>query len=1435
MKSFAILRTNVGLTTNIKIMIDTNYKLSLDSIESNMNLSFDKFKKVTFNKSSYYDELIPYFYKDLPVEMAYSIKYENDAETMSNDFSYQYDELYNYGARNIIDNKNYLEEYEYFAPLYITKTGLPKKFIVFRVDGPGIGTLTTTNFRTEIINKLKTVKLFDLTKESIFGEWLHTNFIDNKYFPDSPLEIDFRNLEFCRWNGIDYQNGGYTSKSLFIDDILDEEKEIFQLEKFVFDSYKNNKVVFPNILNLSFLFDDTPSTPEQKRLWSINRYYGFYLDDLELVTTISSYIPVPLKSDIVVLSGNDNRNILSSPSGYPFEEVWTDKKPFYVEYNGKYYKVEQYTETITNQLIKVKNTTGNTSVDRMERDLGFSSSKKQASSVKVVSTKNLTTNTKSAIENYGEVIVTKYRIISDLDFSGMTYSSFNKNFGEIKDNILKDMSGNSITIDNFDSSDIWLINIDGVYHNLINSGTNSISVNSDYSFQFNENSYTYKVNGVEKTINTIVDFNNPPTIFNIYKVKLTDIKDFDDKLVDTEYSKYEYEKLTDLTNTDETKMYFEDLTSRTDPRDLDDFFYKNEVVKIPVSSEYTANYETFKIDDVTGNLSELWRKNSVYCRFGFQNSISGNDVPYLLNNSLIFEDYNRTANVSDIHPKRIERNLDYFYTINSATASYLHHTLHVENFNSDNTIDNSFKFDLEKYLNQGTYSYDYFSYFFSKQTQFLNGDIKKNTIKYSYFNVGDDSVPNHSLFRGIRFDIYKVEGVTLNSNNQIDKINISTNNDFVDYKMSVLLSDNDRSVTNTGSLTQSSNDLQWIIIDEWKMDKIYEPGSVVIFDDILYTNTTTLGPCGPTINLNGNNVISNPGNQGWNLFSNNVPDNKRIFWSKFWSTNDNSINSNNCIYNFGEYWERKNTGYIDFWIPPSTDNVSNYGTGSIVMYNNKVYISNTYNNNFHPNQKQWIDISTINKFDFNTTYSKSDMVIDNSYYYISLIDNNKNSISNSLVWGIVSVVPNSDSFSWKLIEIWNPTKKYESLTYVVHNDVLYRNTLIGNQMIELIQIENQMIEEVPKPKISYSEILPGFEPGVFNGWERRYSLVPDTDFLYNELHPKGNPIILLNDRYYMSINESTSVSTLDNGIIIYINKKWKNILVNINISDNTYTNVSSTNRDDLYNELYKKLTATNFMVAINDITNKYGFTDYVSYVVIDEDNTISKYSYTNNIVNLPYIIKCEGPDSLDVKIQSLLKRPIYLPNPLNPFRKLENGKILNINQLNYYNGNPVGVNIIENQFAPKVTENYHGSKNILKDTIYRFSGYYMPLFYDIELFKRDYEYKQTGNYLFDTTLTNFGIVKERKVRKINRKGSILKLKDNPDEKSIYPMLDEFGYSIYDFFIFSSTWDLKYYLETSTLSKANKDYLEKYTIDENIINKNNIVIPITIPTNIGPSN
>jgi hypothetical protein len=72
-----------------------------------------------------------------------------------------------------------------------------------------------------------------------------------------------------------------------------------------------------------------------------------------------------------------------------------------------------------------------------------------------------------------------------------------------------------------------------------------------------------------------------------------------------------------------------------------------------------------------------------------------------------------------------------------------------------------------------------------------------------------------------------------------------------------------------------------------------------------------------------------------------------------------------------------------------------------------------------------------------------------------------------------------------------------------------------------------------------------------------------------------------------------------------------------------------------------------------------------------------------------------------------------------------------------------------------------------------------------------------GNYKFDTDLTDFGLMLERRARKVNRNGSVLKLQTN----SIYPMLDEFGYTFMDFFIFRSTWDQGYHFETTMVKES----------------------------------
>jgi len=1578
MKSFGLLRTNVGLTTNIKITIDSNYNLSLDSIESNERLVDTKLKKVKFNKNNFWDELVPYFFKNIPSETAFDIKYDNDNDSMSTDFSVQYDEIYQYGARNILNNKEYNEEFEYFAPLYIKYNSLPSKFIIFRVDGPGLSVVNRKNFTSEILKKLKTVKIFDLSSKTTIGQWLELNFKNNGSFPYAPLEIDFRNLEFSKWNGIDFKTGGYTSKSLFLNDFFSEEKEIYEFEKFIFDNYKNSNIVFPNILNLNFLFDDEPSTPDANRKWSINRYSGFYLDDLEKVTTMSPYITPFLRDDVEILEGN----ILNSPTNSdPFVEGWSTKFPIYVEYKGDYYPVTTVEEDGGIQLVQVVN--GDVINEVPQR-----------------------------------VIVTKYKIISDIDLTGQQ-SEINQNFGYIKDNTIYDYQNNFFEIDNFDSADVWLIEIDGIYHNVIKDEENKLKIISDYSFVFNQNDYIYKVGGVDKKVSTIVDFNNPPKVFNFYRCKFSDIKYFDTKIVDTVYSRFEYEKKDQLNNTEESKMYLVDLNDSEIPKRFDDYTINGEVVNIPVSSEYTANHETFKIE--SNDLSPIWRKNSNYCRWIYQNSLSANDYPYLLNNSLIFEDYNRTVNPFDPEINRPERNLDYFYTINSSTSSYEHHSLHVEGFDEFKNIDNTFRFDLSKYLNLGTYSDDYFTRFFEQSQFFESGENKINSKKYSIFNKGDISIPNQTLFRGIKFSIYDVDSLKLSiNNNSIENLNLRNSNSFEDYKFSILLSDNrkdeitetcfelvvedvivddfctddiialserskslsencilnwdsdentystnfniftfvgwyikiDDVVTNyyisnyipdggfveisdeNGPITEeldidfcddfclvkkekriiipqdyigkisvgdkvkinsnciegeftvsdilnnsigvidtpensdicliitnpefpvdlllqldisevlyngknyyyknelgfdfyiiwnnnrwelyiggtfdvingitggqlfsyflddiqypvsenwikeseltvtaktkfcnveiecveeknccegtichtdvfSVNDLDWNIIENWQMDKLYATGSIVIFDDILYVSTTETITTLPIILNNGNKVKSTPYNSiNWSLYNNDI----------FWNPNA-SYTTYSLVYNNGDYYNYINqNGIDDFWKPTRVSiGATGYGLNETVLFKGEYYISLTSSNVYPPDYKR-PEVTRLN----------------------NLISSESASYKN--YWEVTQ----SNSPKWEPVPLWSENSMYMTDQLVVHNDIVWRAT---------------------NSNITSDDI-----PGVSNKWNRRWSLVPDTNFVYQ---PSANSIIEMNNEYYILV-QNLSNSTLSNGIVIYINKKWKNVLVNINISDDTLPNISETDRDELYKTIYKKLSAFNFIQSVNDISNKYDFIDYLTYVVIGEDGTISEYNLENNLTKIPNIIFCETPDEFGVKIDSLKKGSIPKPEKLKSYKKLNGGRISNISELNYYNNSSIGYTIENNQDEVKVFENFHGNKNFKEDVVYRFTGTYMPLFYDIELFKKDFNRSELGNYKFDTELTYFGLIKERKIRKINRKSSILKLSDVSDLKSIYPMLDEFGLTYEDEFIFKSTWDLNYHIESY------KPNSETVIVEEPIITTN----------------
>jgi hypothetical protein len=72
----------------------------------------------------------------------------------------------------------------------------------------------------------------------------------------------------------------------------------------------------------------------------------------------------------------------------------------------------------------------------------------------------------------------------------------------------------------------------------------------------------------------------------------------------------------------------------------------------------------------------------------------------------------------------------------------------------------------------------------------------------------------------------------------------------------------------------------------------------------------------------------------------------------------------------------------------------------------------------------------------------------------------------------------------------------------------------------------------------------------------------------------------------------------------------------------------------------------------------------------------------------------------------------------------------------------------------------------------------------------------SGNYKIGYDYSEFGLISELIYSKVNPKVNPLKLKDSTSDKSIYPMVDEYGYQYSSKFIFSSNWDKNFYTITN---------------------------------------
>lgn len=279
-KSFALLRTNPRLTTNIKVIVDSNELMYLGAFKANKELSKVEFQKYSIKSSGSFASDISKFYKNVPNSLRYEILRKYSDLSVYSDFQNQYETQYQYGATHN-STKLYDEQYRMFAPIWLDKN-TPKKFVIYRVEDVDYDEkysedLAGQNQRVlDLLNKATIIKTFDLSKNSEIGKYIHKH-VNDKGFPSAPITMNFKEREKSFFNGIDIVKGGFASKSEVLDNSYTsvDYPEIFSNEILTKGFYRHG-LVCANIMNLEFLFDD--NTAEDYKVY---RYFGLYVDDID--------------------------------------------------------------------------------------------------------------------------------------------------------------------------------------------------------------------------------------------------------------------------------------------------------------------------------------------------------------------------------------------------------------------------------------------------------------------------------------------------------------------------------------------------------------------------------------------------------------------------------------------------------------------------------------------------------------------------------------------------------------------------------------------------------------------------------------------------------------------------------------------------------------------------------------------------------------------------------------------------------------------------------------------------------------------------------------------------------------------------------------------------------------------------------------------------
>lgn len=284
--SFQLVRTNPKLTSNVKLTVDVSGNMWLDSMEVSSELADSKYKKFPINPEITHPANIYNFYEkgETPNEIAFSLTENVSTVKTSKDYKDQYDFSEYFSGARYFPSKQYDEKLSYFAPLYI-KDELPEYFIILKLEDPINYKIDESKakypfdreeYLIDMFKKSTIIKTFDLTEGSKVGSYLR-KYLDDPAFPKSGLTIDYEKDAYSKFNGILIDSGTFGSRSELLDDFYSSSSPLKHFEKFISAGFERNGILYANIINFEFIFDD-----ETSDLYDFNRYVGFYVNKIEL-------------------------------------------------------------------------------------------------------------------------------------------------------------------------------------------------------------------------------------------------------------------------------------------------------------------------------------------------------------------------------------------------------------------------------------------------------------------------------------------------------------------------------------------------------------------------------------------------------------------------------------------------------------------------------------------------------------------------------------------------------------------------------------------------------------------------------------------------------------------------------------------------------------------------------------------------------------------------------------------------------------------------------------------------------------------------------------------------------------------------------------------------------------------------------------------------